>query len=87
MLSCCVQTTQWHLQSNFYFKNQFHTKLCYMVKTSNMLHSTLKRPFAQPKLLIIAQSGLQLKAGDLSSEITEGGKQGHNLSMGQLHHS
>ena len=52
-----------------------------------MLHSALKRPFAQPKLLIIAQSGLQLEAGDLSSEITEGGKQGHNLSMGQLHHS
>lgn len=58
-----------------------------MIKTSNILHSTLKRPFTQPKLVIIAQSGLQLKAGDLSSEITEGGKQGHNLSMGRLHHS
>lgn len=49
------------------------------LKTSNILHSALKRPFPQHKLLIIAQSELQLKAGDLSSEITGGGKQGQSL--------
>lgn len=73
------RTIKWQLPSNFYLKNQFHTKLSYMVKTLNLLHRFLKRPFPQPKLLIIAQSRLQLKAGDLSSEITEGGKQGQNL--------
>lgn len=60
-----------------------------MAKTANLLHSFLKRPSLPPTQTV---NYCTVKAAikgwrDLSSEITEGRKQGHNLSIGQLHHT
>lgn len=62
--------------------NQFHTKLRYKVKTSNLVHSFLKKiPSPTQTVNYCTVKAAITGWRDLSSEITEGGKQGHNLSI------